>query len=245
MAPNIALRQARVRAHLSQDDLAREIREAGFRVGDSTACTRGMVQRWESGRVKRPQGRYLIALENVLGQPAASLGFADDAVGLDRGRALSDAGLDAVMPLPDPGANYGPLSGIWLSEYEYPSSTRNASFASRHYVQILQRGAQLTIRSLPRSKSALSMVLNVNGQTATGTWTEHTDVAGHYRGAVYYGAVQMLTEPTDRRMAGMWVGFGRHLEVKTGPWKLELVGDSLADEVRERWNRPADESAAV
>jgi transcriptional regulator with XRE-family HTH domain len=242
MAPNIALRQARVRAHLSQDDLARRIREAGFRTGDSNACTRGMVQRWESGRVLRPQGRYLLALENVLGQPAASLGFADDAVGLDRGRALADAGLDTVMPLPEPGANYGPLSGIWLSTYEYPSTGRDGVFTGRHYALVLQRGAHLMVRSLPASASRLSMEMDVNGQVATGTWTEQTAEGGYYRGAVYHGAVQMLTEPTGRRMAGKWVGFGRDLEVNVGSWKLELIEDSLADEVIEKWNRPTDDN---
>lgn len=240
MAVNLALRDARMRAHLSQDDLARRIREAGFRNGDSSACTRAMVQRWESGRVRRPQGRYLIALESVLGQPAASLGFAEEAVGLDRNRALADAGLDAGMLLPEPGARYGPLSGIWLSAYEYPSTGREGAFTGRHYVLLLERGAHLMIRSLPKSYSRLSMDMDVNGQVATGTWTEHTAEGGYYRGAVYHGAVQMLTEPTGRRMAGKWVGFGRDLEVNVGPWKLELVEDSLADEVREKWSRTPD-----
>jgi hypothetical protein len=49
---------------------------------------------------------------------------ADQRLGMDRERTLADAGLDSSMPLPDPAANYGPLSGIWLSEYEYPSSSR-------------------------------------------------------------------------------------------------------------------------
>jgi transcriptional regulator with XRE-family HTH domain len=241
MGVNLALRDARIRAHLSQDDLARRIREAGFRNGDSNACTRGMVQRWESGRVRRPQGRYLIALEHVLGMPAASLGFADEAVGLDRVRALADAGLDAAMPLPEPGARYGPLSGIWLSSYEYPSTGRAGTFTGRHYVLVLQRGAHLMVRSQPASSSRLSMELDVNGQVATGTWTEQTSESGHYRGAVYHGGVQMLEDPTGHRMTGKWVGFGRDLEVNTGPWKLERVTESLEPLETEKWNRPADD----
>ncbi len=71
-------------------------------------------------RVRRPQGRYLIALEHVFGLPVASLGFdADIRYGMDRGRTISEAGLDAAMPLPEPAESYGPLSGIWLSTYEY------------------------------------------------------------------------------------------------------------------------------
>lgn len=234
---NLALRDARVRAHMSQDDLARRIRETGFRTGDPNGCTRGMVQRWESGRTRRPQGRYLLALENVLGQPAASLGFADVDLGMDRVRALADAGLNTGLPLPDPAASYGPLSGIWLSVYEYYSSSREQAQASKHHVMVLQRGAHLMTRSLPASASQMSMDMSVNGQVVTGTWTEETEAGGYYRGAVYHGAIQMLQEPTGRRMAGKWVGFGRDLEVNTGPWTLTLVDADINEDAVSRWNR--------
>jgi transcriptional regulator with XRE-family HTH domain len=241
---NTALREARLRAHMSQSDLARSIREAGFRSGDTNACTREMVQRWESGRTRRPQGRYLIALERVLGQPAENLGFdADLHYGMDRARTLAEAGLDTVLPLPDPAASYGSLTGIWLSAYEYPSSGRGQTFTSQHYVMLLQRGAQLMVRSLPASASQLSMDLSLNGQVVTGTWTEQTQTDGYYRGAVYNGALQMLQEPTGHRMSGKWVGFGRELEVNTGAWTLTLVDERVDAEAVERWNRVPDTAA--
>lgn len=242
MAVNTALREARRRAHLSQDDLARRIREAGFRNGDSNGCTRGMVQRWESGKIQRPQARYLLALENVLGQPAENLGFADAAVGLDRARAEADAGMSDTMPMPDPEANYGPLTGIWLSRYTYPSSGRGADFTSSHYVVLFQRGARLAVHSVPASASRLGMDLQVNGQVITGTWTERTSEAGHYRGSVYHGAAQMLLAPTENRMVGKWVGFGRDMDVNVGPWSLERVESSVDAEAIERWNRPGEDS---
>ena len=108
-----------MRAHMSQSDLARSIREAGFRSGDTNACTREMVQRWESGRTRRPQGRYLIALERVLGQPAENLGFDADlkygrarALGVPDGRAAVEpgreaAGADAGRGAPYPAAHGG------------------------------------------------------------------------------------------------------------------------------------------
>lgn len=236
MGTNLALREARLRAHMSQDDLARNIREAGFRNGDTCACTRGMVQRWESGRVQRPQGRYLIALESVLGQPAASLGFADAVAGMDRQQALADAGMDSVMPLPDPAARYGPLTGIWLSRYEFESSDRG-TLSNRHYVLVLQRGAVLTVHSMRASASRLSLRMDVNGTVVTGTWTEQTSQDGYYRGAVYHGAIQMLLAPTGRSMAGKWVGFGRRLEVKTGAWSLELVTESVDEDARRQYDQ--------
>jgi transcriptional regulator with XRE-family HTH domain len=240
---NTALREARRRAHLSQSDLARKIREAGYLSGDTNGCTREMVQRWESGKVRRPQARYLLALENVLGQPAENLGFdADLHYGMDRGRALAEAGLDSALPLPDPAERYGPLSGIWLSAYEYRSSGRDSTFTSRHYVMVLQRGGRLMVRSLPASESLLSMDMSANGQVVTGTWTEQTRGDGYYRGAVYHGALQMLEDPEGNLLAGKWVGFGKEGEVNDGPWSLIRVDDHVDTEAVERWNRVPEET---
>src|SRR5580700_11628825 len=104
---NVTLRAARERAHLSQTELARRIRETGFISGDANGCTVRMVQRWESGETRRPRPNYLIALETVLGQPIENLGFdADLRHGMDRARALSEASLDTVLPLPEPAESY-------------------------------------------------------------------------------------------------------------------------------------------
>lgn len=243
MAPNTALREARVNAHLSQEDLARRIREAGFKTGYPAPCTSRTVQRWESGQVNCPQARYLLALEAVLGQPADSLGFdASERYGMDRDRMLADAGLDASMPLPDPAAHYGRLTGIWLSEYTYPSSGRGRELTSRHYVIILQRGARLMVRSLPASASQLSMDVTANGQVVTGTWAEQTQRDGYYSGAIYSGALQFLVDPTGHRMEGEWVGFGRDMKVNHGAWSLTLVDGEVGAEAMQRWNRVPDEA---
>jgi hypothetical protein len=237
MAVNLALKQAREKANLSQTGLAVRIQEWGFTTGEPNGCSRNMVQRWESGQTRCPQGRYLLALEAVLGQPAASLGFADQRYGMDRHQALADAGLDQGMPLPVPSGQYGPMTGIWLSAYEYFSSGRGASFTGKHHVLVLQRGARLMTRSLPASRSLLSLDMTANGQVVTGTWTEQTDPAGYYQGAVYHGAIQLLTEPSGRRLAGRWIGFGRELEINDGPWTLTLVDSQITPDAVERWNR--------
>src|SRR5260370_38126445 len=92
---NVALREARIRAHLSQGQLAALIREAGFRFGhldNTNGCSVRMGQRWESGETRRPHARYLLALEAVLGQPIENLGFdADLRHRMDRARALSNS----------------------------------------------------------------------------------------------------------------------------------------------------------
>jgi transcriptional regulator with XRE-family HTH domain len=72
---NLALRRVMKRLHLSQEELARRIREDGR---DTNGCNRAMVDRWVRGKTRRPQPRYLRALERVTGLPAASLGYADE-----------------------------------------------------------------------------------------------------------------------------------------------------------------------
>lgn len=95
------------------------------------------------------------------------------------------------------------FEGVWLSRYQYYSSGRGESFAGQHFVVLLQHGDRLTARSLPGSAaSSLSLDLTVDGSVITGTWVEQTEPAGYYRGARYHGAIQLLAEPTGRRMAG-------------------------------------------
>ena len=245
--PNQPLIDARRMAHLSQDGLAREIQRAGWQHGCPNGCTREMIHRWERGTVRRPHPRYLMLLENVLGQPSGNLGFdADLRYGMDRPRALADAGLDEeLFPLPD-GSGAGPMAGIWRSSYSFTSSGRDAVFTSRHFVMVLQTGARLMVRSLKNQASAVSMDLTVNGRVITGTWAEQTRGSGYYRGALYTGAVQMLEDAAGGAMAGKWVGFGKNGEVNTGPWSLGLAEASVTPDAAARWDLPlpAEEPAA-
>jgi hypothetical protein len=106
---------------------------------------------------------------------------------------------------------------------------------------MLQRGGRLMLRSLPASKSRLSMDLSVNGKVATGTWAEQTQADGYYRGAVYTGAIQLLEREDGRHLTGAWVGFGKEPEeVNTGAWSLTLVDEHVDAEAVERWNRAPD-----
>ena len=123
----------------------------------------------------------------------------------------------------------GPLTGIWKSRYEYPSSSRGKTFASEHTVIVLQHGARVQVRSIA-GQGQVSMDLSVDGTTVTGTWNEITSADGYYRGARYSGAIQLLVEPSGHRMAGQWVGYGRSFDVNTGPWQLDLVTADVSRE---------------
>jgi transcriptional regulator with XRE-family HTH domain len=241
--PNTQLRAIRHALRMSQAELARAIREAGMRSGEPNACTQQQVQRWENGATKAPRGHYLRALELATGQPADNLGFrADERYGLDTG-ALGMAGEGTWLPDTAARSAVAPLNGIWLSRYEYESSGRAGTFSSAHYAVLIQHGAKLQLRSLPdTAPGRLLMDLTVNGAVVTGTWTEETNPGGYYQGAIYHGAIQMLLEPTGRKMAGKWVGFGRDFDLNTGPWSLELVSADTDAAALASYNRSANGS---
>lgn len=245
MIRNTALVAARTRAGLSQDGLARRIQEVGHRLGHPNGCNRANVHRWESGG--QPQARYVLILEAVLNAPASELGIFTDIYEMDRDRMLAESGLDASLAIPEPSARYGygPLTGIWLSRYQYPSSSRGTVLSSSHYCMVLQRGAHLNVRSLPKQASRLALDLSLNGQIARGTWTEHTDPNGYYSGAVYDGAILLRLDPTGRRLAGKWLGYGRDGETNDGPWSFTLVSDQVTADSIAEWDRAPEAAGNV
>lgn len=247
--PNSTLRAVRISMMLSQDDFAAALRDAGERAGYPLEASKRLVQRWESGAIAVPSPRYARALEAVTGMPIDALGFSSPAMArvADDGAGGHDVhpstvGVAAPVPGPTPAAspraNY---SGVWLSRYEYFSSGRDSSFIGMHYVVVLQHGNRLTVRSLPEASSnpdsPLTMDLTVDGSVVTGTWVEQTATDGYYRGARYHGAIQMLVEPTGTRMAGKWVGFGKEMDINTGPWELRLEDASTNQKTIGKYSR--------
>jgi DNA-binding transcriptional regulator YiaG len=245
--PNSVLRAVRMGLLMSQDDFARAIRGAGLRAGQPNDASKRLVQRWESGATAAPRPVYARALETVTGLPIETLGFnlavpqiwasENGAGGHDGKPAPARMATAGGTPMGQPAAraNY---SGVWLSRYEYFSSGRDGSFTGLHYVVVLQHGSRLTVRSLPGSSdSPLTMDLTVDGNVITGTWVEQTATDGYYRGARYHGAIQLLAEPTGRRLAGKWVGFGKEMDVNTGPWELVFQDASTNKATLEKYDR--------
>lgn len=241
--PNSALRAVRMGMLLSQDDFARELRLAGERTGRPNDANKRLVQRWEAGTIISPRPVYARALEAVTGLPIEALGFtAPHARITGEGASGDDIPVAAttIEPINVTAARTvgrGNFSGVWLSRYEYYSSSRDGLFAGLHYVVVLQHGDRLTVRSLPGSaSSSLSMDLTIDGAVVTGTWAEQTAREGPYRGARYHGAIQLLAEPTGRRMVGKWVGFGKDMEVNTGPWELVFQDASTTQATLSRYS---------
>ncbi|MBE1487068.1 helix-turn-helix domain-containing protein [Plantactinospora soyae] len=248
-APNSALRAVRLGMRMSQDDFARALQEAGRRAGHPNDANKRLVQRWESGSIAAPRPVYARALEVVTGLPVESLGFTNApyaSVSAD-----GQGGHDLVPPTGAPAVPAGApasqssmhrnYSGVWQSRYEYFSSGRDAAFVGQHYVVVLQHGDRLTVRSLPdTANGSLAIDLTIDGSVITGTWIEQTDPSGYYRGGRYHGAIQMLVEPTGRRMIGKWVGFGKDMDINTGPWELVFRDASTNKATLDRYNRVPD-----
>ncbi|MFE0046248.1 XRE family transcriptional regulator [Streptomyces albireticuli] len=244
---------------MSQDDLALAIREDGKERGEPNDCAKRNVQRWEAGKVGMPRPVYVRSLERVTGLPIETLGFAipvpnaratdtdtDTTNGHGRpvqGETVKVGAIEApggAVPMTKH-SDHGTLTGIWLSRYAFHSSGRGSDFSGEHFVVIIQHGNKLTARSLPEGSSnpdsPLTLDLTVEGNVVTGTWREETAQDGYYAGAVYHGAIQLLVEPTGRKMTGKWVGFGKDFDVNTGPWELTFKDASTSKATMAEYNR--------
>ena len=238
-ARNTALVAVRTQLKLSQDEFAHTVREAGDWLGEPNNCTKRQVQYWEAGTMPRPP--YIRAITFATGMTPENLGFtAAEELGVDVSEAMPQA--EPWLPVPDPRARTGPLTGIWVSTYEYPSSGRGGTFTGRHYVVLIQHGMRLQARSVPAAGSRLRIDFTVDGSVLTGTWREETRRGGYYHGAVYHGAIQVITDATARRLAGTWVGYGKNGEMNTGPWSLEMVSSQVTPATIDEFNKdPGDD----
>lgn len=254
VVPNDVLRAVRIGLRLSQDDFAKALRRAGVELGEPNEASKRLVQRWESGTSKMPRGVYARALERVTGRPVEALGFtlqvpmarvhADGKGGHDMETGAGGVTSAAAGVQPAVQTAEETFSGVWLSRYEFFSSSRGDSYEGKHYVVIVQHGNRLTAQSLPGASSnpdsPLTLDLTVDRNVVTGTWVEQTAADGYYNGARYHGAIQLLVEPTGRRMAGKWVGFGKDFDVNTGPWELRLVDRSTSKATLQRYSQPPE-----
>ncbi|MGF1429090.1 helix-turn-helix domain-containing protein [Kitasatospora sp. LaBMicrA B282] len=248
-APNETLRGVRLAMRLSQDEFARRLRQAGDELRDPNEASKRLVQRWESGESQTPRPVYLRALEAVTGQSAGRLGFdlpepvervREDGRG---GHDLDAAPAGSVQPQGSGGAAGEDYSGVWLSRYEFYSSSRGDTYVGLHHVLLTQRGNRIEGRSLGPNAAEdgrLTLDLTVDRSVVTGTWVEETEAEGYYRGARYHGAFQFLADPTGRRMAGKWVGFGKELDVNSGPWELRLLSAAASPELLARYRGGPD-----
>lgn len=120
--------------------------------------------------------------------------------------------------------------------YRYPSDGRSGLFKGEHFVRLRIRPPgkrdgyrrQTVLESLPNvNKSYLLVRLTVEDGVATGTWHEHTDPKGYYKGVVYHGVLQLVIDDDGRHMKGKWLGFSNDRMINVGTWEFSFVGEKL------------------
>lgn len=225
--PNTTIRAIREAMRLSQEEIARKVRDAGDELGEPNDCTTRTVQRWENGSVSYPRRTYVRAIERVTGYPIDELGFdlvprvgkLSDHVGGEAVQLIADAReepvrIQPVMPT---------LTGIWESRCTYESSSRGETFVDRANLVVIQSANDVTARSIDGSVTdggSILMRLAVRGRVVTGTWEQTTGAESYYRGGEFFGALQFQVDATNSHLNGAWTGFGRDFDVNTGPWEL-------------------------
>ena len=114
------------------------------------------------------------------------------------------------------------LDGIWLSRYIYESSDAGALELVDEHVLVLRhfRGG-IRGHSIPRSdaRSALTLSLELEGDTCTGLWREVTAETGR----LYHGACQLKLTTTRDALAGIWIGFSRTGPIRSGDWTMKRL----------------------
>jgi len=153
---------------------------------------------------------------------------------------VDDVAVPALTPVYEARPSQDRLTGIWLSSYQYVSTTLGPIERHHHVTVHENSDGQVTIASIENSNDSLVRLdLVRERQALTGTWTEYTAVDGHYRGARYHGAIQLVVDPTGRSARGRWVGYDRSGEVDSGPWELTLLTTGSGPGVVREHARPA------
>ncbi|MQA63668.1 MAG: hypothetical protein GEU86_19835 [Actinophytocola sp.] len=163
----------------------------------------------------------LLKLSAGLSLAAASPALADEQV--------SDAPVEVVHD--------AHFEGIWHSRYIYPSTSRGKEFVGEHHMVFRQNGSRLMGQSLPHTTgSRLRIELAAEPPVATGTWRETTSPDGYYRGAAYHGTLQLVIDPSGRKMRGMWLGFAKDFQINSGQWELTWQEGSTSKTVQRRYH---------
>jgi hypothetical protein len=121
------------------------------------------------------------------------------------------------------------LAGIWRSDYPYRSSEHDEDRTSIEYVRLYPKGYGFVVETVSKANESYMLArFTLDGNVATGSWQEATSLKGEYKGVEYHGAGQLIVSDDGKRMIGKWIGFGKNMEVKTGPWEFTYLGDDAS-----------------
>lgn len=203
MTANLALAEARKQARLSQDGLARKVRDAGRRLGTQNGCSRGTIARWEAGEAI-PQPAMLAALEEALGADAEALGF----------------GEVPVSWLPPPGFSAEVLSGAWVTAYQFPHDGKQLHHADLAHITASETHVR-AVNHPPAPRTEGRDAAPFRNEVETELASRH--LVGHWKNVSdtrYFGMVHLAVLPGESVLDGYFTGFASDVAVSAMSEKI-------------------------
>lgn len=138
------------------------------------------------------------------------------------------------------------FSGIWRSTYRVPSGPESKIIETEHYVVMYRKGNQLVVESMPSSNDSYLMArFTLDGRIATGNYHSQNSPKSAVKGAIYYGAAQLIMDDDGKALRGKGVGFGKDMQVKVSDWELVHIGQNaekhdVSERARDLASEPAE-----
>ena len=124
------------------------------------------------------------------------------------------------------------FSGIWRSSYRYKSPT-GKTLETEHYVTMYRKGNQLIAESIPNTEGSYMMArFTLDGRIATGSYQSQNSPRSSTKGALYYGAAQLILDRDGKALRGKGVGFDSKFEIKVTDWELEHIGQQPPESIQ-------------
>ena len=121
------------------------------------------------------------------------------------------------------------FSGVWRSSYTYEGKGDRVPL-TEHYVTMYRKGNQLIAESIPNTEGSYMMArFTLDGRIATGSYQSQNSPRSSAKGALYYGAAQLILDPSGKALRGKGVGFGKDLAIKVTDWELVHIGHSVPE----------------
>src|SRR5262245_43311111 len=99
------------------------------------------------------------------------------------------------------------FSGVWRSTYRVQSGATKNIVEIEHYVVLYHTGNQLVVESLPNTEgSYLVARFTLDGRIATGSYQSQNAPKSAAKGAIYYGAAQLVLDDDGKALRGKGVG---------------------------------------
>lgn len=113
------------------------------------------------------------------------------------------------------------FSGVWRSKYVVTSGSQGKIIETEHDVVMYRHGNHLTVESIPNEEKSYMMArFTLDGRIATGSYHSQNSPKSATKGAIYYGAAQLILDEDGNALRGKGVGFGRDMLVKVSDWEL-------------------------